>query len=69
MWVRATLCELATRRLQSETWLSGEIAAKLVGEIRASDVSDEQSFGRALAQLASDLATLRAEAERSVTGW
>ena len=67
--VRATLCELIARRLHAETWLSAEIAAKLVGEMGASDVGDEGSFGRALSQLASDVSTLRAEAERSGAGF
>jgi hypothetical protein len=60
---------LAIRCLRAETWLSGEVVAKLAAELAASDLSDQPSFLTGLAQLASDHGTLKAEAERSASGF
>ena len=60
---------VAVRCLQIETWLSTEVSGQLVSQLESSDLAEDGSFKVALAQLASDLATLRAEAQRSVAGF
>ena len=59
---------LVERCLGMQTWLSKELSATLISDFRSSNLSDQLNFKSALARLADDLSSMRAEAAHAERG-